>query len=106
MTLEPRYAWLGREPGPHMLLQMLALTGVHEFSGGANNPIIIAWAEECGFKGYVEDATPWCGLCCAIAAKRAGWEFNPGGNALWARNWADWGNPACPAGQTETRSAN
>jgi hypothetical protein len=70
MTLEPRYAWLGREPGPHMLLQMLALTGVHEFSEGADNQVILAWAKELGFKGYTHDS-----MSRLIAARRAPWRL-------------------------------
>lgn len=92
--LPKAYAWLGKEPGPNMLIQLLALHGTVEFKGQADNPIIIAWAEECGIKGYKDDAVAWCGLTVAIAAKRAGWDYNPKGNALWARNWAFWGTDA------------
>jgi hypothetical protein len=49
MTLPKQpYAWLMSEPGPRMLGQMLALFGTHEYAGAANNPVILAWAEECG----------------------------------------------------------
>jgi uncharacterized protein (TIGR02594 family) len=85
------YRWLLAEPGPRMLGQMLALYGTQEAAGAADNPIILAWAEECGIHGYVHDSVAWCGLCMAIAAKRSGWDYNPGHNALWARNWALWG---------------
>lgn len=94
MTLPKPYAWLMSEPGPRMLGQMLALFGTHEYAGAANNPVIVAWAEECGIHGYTADAVAWCGLTMAIAAKRAGWDYNPGHNALWARNWASWGTDA------------
>lgn len=90
---DPKYAWLWDEPGPKMLKAALELHGTRETLGRANNPIIMGWAEECGFKSaYSGDDVPWCGLFMAVCAKRAGWEFNPKGNALWARNWASWGN--------------
>jgi uncharacterized protein (TIGR02594 family) len=91
------YAWLGKEPGPKMLMQMVALCGTVEFSGAADNPVILTWADECGISGYKHDAIPWCGLTVAIAAKRAGWDYAPGHNALWARNWALWGTDALKA---------
>lgn len=93
--LPKAYAWLGKEPGPNMLLQLFALHGTVEFKGSANNPIILAWAEEVGLsRVYTHDAIAWCGLTIAIAAKRAGWDYAPRGNALWARNWASWGTDA------------
>jgi uncharacterized protein (TIGR02594 family) len=76
-----------------MLMQAVALYGTVEFAGKANNPIILGWAAEIGYeKVYKHDSIPWCGLGMAICAKRAGWDYNPGGNALGALNWAKWGN--------------
>lgn len=93
MTKLPKqYEWLAKEQGPRMLMQALALYGTVEFAGKANNPIIMSWAEETGYeKVYTHDAIAWCGLGMAICAKRAGWDYHPGGNALWALNWAKWG---------------
>lgn len=89
------FAWLAREPGPRMLLEALKLYGTAERPGPANNPVIIAWARELGLERvYAADSVPWCGLGMAVVAKRAGWDHAPGGNALWALNWAKWGNPA------------
>jgi uncharacterized protein (TIGR02594 family) len=95
--LPRQYAWLAKEPGPQMLLHALAIYGTREFKGAADNPVILAWAEECGIRSYIHDSTAWCGLAMAVCAKRAGWEFNPSGNALWARNWSLWGTPIATA---------
>lgn len=90
--LPKQYLWLAKEPGPQMLLQSLAIFGTKEFPGTADSPVILAWAEEVGLRNaYKHDETAWCGLTMAIVAKRAGWDYNPGGNSLWARNWALWG---------------
>lgn len=89
-TLPPAYAWLAREPGPAMLREALALYGTAEKVGTANNPVILGWARELGLgQIYTADATPWCGLFVAVAAKRGSW--SPVKNPLWARNWATWG---------------
>lgn len=96
--LPKEYAWLGNEPGPAMLREALALFGTAEGAGAKDNPVILAWADELGVKGYLHDSIPWCGLFQGLIAKRAGWEFLPGGNPLWALNWAKWGDPvALPA---------
>jgi len=90
--MQKGYEWLWREPGPKMLLEALALVGTKEVLGALNNPVIMGWAEETNTT-YPGDATAWCGLGQSICAKRAGWDYHPGGNALWARNWALWGTP-------------
>lgn len=90
--LPAAYSWLYAEQGPRMLMQAVALHGTIEFAGKADNPIILAWADEVGYeKVYKHDSIPWCGLGMAICAKRAGWDYHPGGNALGALNWAKWG---------------
>lgn len=89
-NLPKGYEWLNDEPGPKMLLEALKLYGTHEVAGPKNNPKIMAWANEV-HTTYPGDATAWCGLGMSITAKRAGWPYHPNGNALWARNWADWG---------------
>lgn len=88
------YAWLGREPGPNMLMHGISLLGTVEFAGTKDNPLIMAWAAEVGYdKVYTHDAIPWCGLIMAVCAKRAGWDYHPNNNALYALNWAQWGTP-------------
>lgn len=89
--LPKQYAWLANEGAPAMLMQALALYGIIEGPGKSNNPIIMGWAKECGIKGYTHDEIAWCGLAMAVCAKRAGWDYNPAGNALGARNWLEWG---------------
>jgi uncharacterized protein (TIGR02594 family) len=96
--LPTEFAWLAKEPGPRLLKEVLALYGVKEFKGPANNPIIMAWAENLGLTHkYKADVTPWCGLGMAYAAKRAGWEDQIPKDPLWALNWAKFGEPAKPA---------
>lgn len=87
------YEWLWDEPGPAMLKEVLKLWGTREVSGPKNNPEIMRWASEVNTT-YPGDATAWCGLLMSIGAKRAGWDYYPGKNALWARNWALWGKKA------------
>lgn len=94
MELPEQYAWLEHEPGPRMLVECLKLYGTLEVPGKGNNPTILKWAKEVGLAGaYKADSVAWCGLVMAVAAKRAGWPYAPEGNALWARNWAEWGKP-------------
>lgn len=93
-ALPTKYAWLNAEPGPKMLREAIALHGTKEFVGPNHNPVILGWAREIGEPGYSSDEIAWCGLFVGICAHRAGWDARPKGNALWARNWAHWGNPA------------
>ncbi len=86
------YEWLWDEPGPTQLRKALELFGTRETPGPKNNPEIMGWAEEV-HTTYPGDATAWCGLFISVTAKRAGWDYHPNGNALWARNWASWGTP-------------
>ncbi len=76
------YEWLWAESGPLMLLEMLKLFGTREAPGAKNNPTIVGWARETNTT-YPGDATAWCGLAVSVAAKRAGWDYYPGKNALW-----------------------
>ena len=94
IALPPQYEYLYFEPGPKMLVELLKLYGVEELLGEGDNPQIIAWAKETGQVEYKHDATAWCGLTIAVAAKRAGYDCDPQGNALWARTWAKWGKAA------------
>lgn len=94
MNLPKQYAWLAAEPGPRILVEMLKLYGTVEKAGPGSNPLILEWAARIGLgHAYRNDATAWCGLAIAYAAAQAGWDYAPLGNALWARNWASWGNP-------------
>lgn len=89
--MQKGYEWLWKESGPKMLLAGLELLGTHEVLGPRNNPEIMKWAEEV-HTTYPGDEVAWCGLFISVCAKRAGWDYYPNGNALWARNWASWGN--------------
>lgn len=94
MTLPAKYAWLAKERAPKILLEMLALHGTVETPGSGNNPEILRWAKEIGLgKVYKADTIAWCGLTVGFAAYKAGYDYAPRGNALWARNWAFWGKP-------------
>lgn len=92
-SLPIAYQWLADQAGPKILVEMVRLYGVKERPGPANNPEIMAWAREVGVP-YPADEVAWCGLTVAVAAKRAGYDFMPGGNPLWARNWSAWGKAA------------
>lgn len=95
VQLPKDYAWLYNEPGPRMLRNAIELYGTVEFPGSKSNPVITGWAEECGYDtAYSDDSIPWCGLFIAVCAKRAGWNWKPNGNGLWARNWLEWRNHA------------
>ena len=90
MNLPHEFAWLSNEPGPRILLEMLKLYGVHETPGPGSNPTIVGWARSIGLGNvYKNDATAWCGLTVAYAARQAGWDDPV--NPLWARNWLQWG---------------
>jgi uncharacterized protein (TIGR02594 family) len=84
------YRWLNDEPGPNELKKALELFGTLETPGKNNNPVIMGWADETNTT-YPGDEVAWCGLFKSVIAKRAGWDYHPGGNALWARNWLLWG---------------
>lgn len=82
------YAWLNAEPAPRMLLEALNLYGTREAPGAANNPVILAWADELGeaertayarwaADWYDTDSTAWCGLYMAVCAARANVENRP-----------------------------
>jgi uncharacterized protein (TIGR02594 family) len=93
MALPEQYAWLEREGAPRMLVEALKLYGVTESKGRANTPAILEWAKEVGVGSeYTSDETAWCGLFCAVIAKRAGKE--PPHDPLWALNWRNFGKAA------------
>ena len=89
-TLPVQYAWLADEAGPRMVVEAVRLFGTLEAPGAADNPAILAWAEEVGLgRAYSHDKIPWCGLLMAVVAKRAG--KVPPADPLWALNWRNFG---------------
>lgn len=95
-TLPPAYRWLSTlAQRPRMVDAALALYGVTEVPGAANNPQILAWAKELGgnvAKVYTADSIAWCGLFMAVVAQRAGKDVPA--NPLWALSWAKFGVPS------------
>lgn len=90
MQLPPQYAYLSKELGPKMLLELLAHYGLTEIPGTASNPVIMNWAKEVGAASYYSnDDTPWCALAMSHAAKAAGKPLPP--DPLAAKNWAKFG---------------
>lgn len=108
--LPPIYAGLELEPGPKMLIEALRLYGTLEAPGAADNPVILAWADEIGAgvrtayakwaaSWYDDDSTPWCGLFMAVVALRASNgrpERLPPEKYLSAASWGMWGRPVGP----------
>jgi uncharacterized protein (TIGR02594 family) len=94
MSAPADYAWLDRlSPLPRTVQEGLKLHGIAEVSGARNNPVIMAWADECGLEAtYTADSVPWCGLFMAVVAKRAG--KLPPSSPLWALSWAKFGEEA------------
>lgn len=94
------YEWLGEiGPLPKVVREAIALYGTKEFPGGADNPVILGWANEVGKEivaSYGEDSTPWCGLFAAVVVHRAGYPVISG--PLWAKNWAKFGAKSHQAG--------
>jgi uncharacterized protein (TIGR02594 family) len=92
VALPEKYFWLTEEPGPMMVKKALELFDIMETQGAANNPIIIAWAEEIGGnveEVYKADEIPWCGLFMAVVAKRSSKQVVK--DPLWALNWGTFG---------------
>jgi len=88
--LPSAYAWLAREPGPKMLVEMRRLFGTVEAPGAGDNPTILAWAREVGLGNvYRHDSIAWCGLAMAVVAARAGKPVVK--DPLWALNWRNFG---------------
>lgn len=97
MIIPLQYHWLVKEKSPKILVEAVKLMGIDEIKGIENNPKIMQWAKELGgviAHWYNEDEKPWCGLFVAVCAKRAGLSYPEGFDALRAKKWALWGNPA------------
>jgi uncharacterized protein (TIGR02594 family) len=87
---------------PEWLLTMRAISGLSEKPGAADEPKILAMADEISriypdMKSYCDsynhDSIPWCGLTVAYTMAKAGIR-PPFGSTdtdrfLWARSWAD-----------------
>ncbi len=75
--LPARWKWLADENAPRLLVEALKLYGTLEAPGAADNPQILAWADEVSGSGntsgswYDRDSIPWCGLFLAVLAVRA-----------------------------------
>lgn len=102
MNAPPSYAWLN-EVGqlPRTIQEALRLYGTAEVVGRGSNKTIIDWRDELNaagviIVGYSDDDIPWCGLCAAIVAHRAGKPVIK--DPLWARNWAMFGTKVATAG--------
>lgn len=96
--LPAAFRWLpNTTPLPRMIEEALKLYGTVEKAGPANNPTIMAWADEAGQdieRVYTADSIPWCGLFMLVVAMRSG--KIPPGNPLWARSWAQFGRELNP----------
>lgn len=107
-ALPARYKYLTEDPAaPALVQEFLKMIGTIERAGGANNPTIIAWADEVARESattynqwaadwYNKDSVPWCGLAQAVAAVRSAGgrpERMPPKNYLSAAAWTAFGNP-------------
>lgn len=106
MGLPARYRYLTQEPIPPVMTRVaLGMLGTYEFQGSANNPVILAWADEVArltpsnydewaADYYNSDKIPWCGLFMGVVAARSAQarpeRFPPKGY-LSALAWASWG---------------
>jgi uncharacterized protein (TIGR02594 family) len=99
-ALENKYLDLASADVPRTIREAVALYGIVEDVGDANDPQIMAWAKENAktVKGYNADSIPWCGLFAATVVNRAGFGDQIPENPLWALNWLKFGraidNPA------------
>ena len=87
---------------PKVIQVALSLVGTHEVVGRGSNKTIMAWRDELNqaygtdpnatrIDGYSDDDIPWCGLAQAYEWFKAGKPVVK--NPLWARNWAEAGEP-------------
>lgn len=70
-----------------------SLIGTREVPGGANNPVIMGWADRLGAQTlgikYDADSTAWCGLYAAWCVHHAG--LKPPSISIRAKAWSSWG---------------
>lgn len=88
-----QYAYL-LDPGvPAVIREAVHLYGTVEYKGALDNPVILGWAQEVGYKtlgvAYEHDEVPWCGVFAAVVCKRAG--FTPPDMAVRASAWDSFG---------------
>lgn len=104
--MHSRFTFLYRTPIPPLMVRTaLELFGTLERPGTADNPIILAWADEVANATdstyddwaadfYNDDAIPWCGLYMAVVAVRSAQgrpERFPPDKYLAALSWQNWG---------------
>jgi uncharacterized protein (TIGR02594 family) len=101
-----RFDYLLKAPYPPVMTRVaMGMYGTYELSGGADNPLILAWADEVAKAAptpynnwaadfYNDDAIPWCGLfqaVCAVRSSQGRPERMPPKSYLSALAWANWG---------------
>lgn len=82
--------------------------GVLEKPGSGDNPVILAWAKECGgyiAANYKHDSVPWCKMYVEYCLRKHGYKMN---DSLWALDVRKYGTklsgPAVGAIASKTRS--
>lgn len=77
--------------GPPWLARAIALRGLYEHAGSADNPVILEMARICGgqiARTYLHDAIAWCALFVNYVLVASG---QPGNDSLWALDFANYG---------------
>jgi uncharacterized protein (TIGR02594 family) len=72
-----------------MIKTALSQYGQKEIDGEAENPTIVNYAKEVGFKWVNSEDTPWCSIFMNWVAMKAGYEYTRKANA---RSWLDIGS--------------
>ena len=97
----------GGDGMPPWLARATALLGLYEYSGSADNPLILEMARVCGgaiARDYKHDDIPWCALAVNYILIASGF---PGDDSLWALDFQKYGaklpGPAVGAIATKKR---
>lgn len=92
---------------PPWLNRMTAILGLYEYSGSADNPLIMEMARICGgniAREYKHDSIAWCAMAANYALVGSGF---PGNDSLWALDFQKYGvklaGPAVGAIATKKR---